>query len=265
MTSPTPYPELNAVLRELVQSAQAILSVHFVAACLQGSFAVGDFDQDSDVDFVMVTQAELSDVHVGALQAMHERIYQLDCEWAKHLEGSYFPQAVLKDYAQRGKPLWYLDHGSRSLIQSTHCNTVVVRCVVRAHGVSLAGAHPSTLVDPIPVEALRQEIRNVMQSWEQQVLAAPEQMNNWWYQTYAVLQFCRMLHDLHSGTVGSKRTGAEWVKANLNPSWADLIDHAWAGRHDPALTSRTPADPAELERTLKFIRYIMKIAATEEG
>ncbi len=44
---PTPYPELNAVLQELVQSVQAVLRDNFVAACLQGSFAVGDFDRHS--------------------------------------------------------------------------------------------------------------------------------------------------------------------------------------------------------------------------
>src|SRR5437667_4736706 len=65
---------------------------------------------------------------------MHERIYNLDCAWAQHLEGSYFPKGVLKDYSQRGKQLWYLDHGSRSLVRSDHCNTVVVRWVVRELG-----------------------------------------------------------------------------------------------------------------------------------
>jgi hypothetical protein len=34
---PTPYPELNAVLQELVDSVRAALGNSFVAACLQGS------------------------------------------------------------------------------------------------------------------------------------------------------------------------------------------------------------------------------------
>jgi hypothetical protein len=37
--TPTPFPELNAVLMELVQSVQAILGSDFIAAYLQGSFA----------------------------------------------------------------------------------------------------------------------------------------------------------------------------------------------------------------------------------
>ena len=77
-----PYPELNAVLHEWVASIQAILGDTFVAACLQGSFAVGDFDRDSDVDFIVVIEQELSADQAQALQAMHQRIYNLDCEWA---------------------------------------------------------------------------------------------------------------------------------------------------------------------------------------
>lgn len=106
---PTPYPDLNAVLQKLVQSVQSALGNSFVAACLQGSFAVGDFDRHSDVDFIVAIEDELSDNQVQALQVMHERLYALDNAWAQHLEGSYFPREVLKDCSLRGRPLWYLD------------------------------------------------------------------------------------------------------------------------------------------------------------
>jgi predicted nucleotidyltransferase len=69
---PTPYPELNSVLRNFVDSVQAVLSNNFVGAYLQGSFAVGDFDLHSDVDFIMVIEEELSheEVHVAILQPL---------------------------------------------------------------------------------------------------------------------------------------------------------------------------------------------------
>jgi hypothetical protein len=74
------------------------------------------------------------------------------------------------------------------------------------------------------------------------------------------LQYCRKLHDLHTGTVGSKRSGAEWAKRNLNQSWADLIDRAWDGRPNPAYSVRQRADNADFERTLKFVKAVMKVA-----
>ena len=61
MARPTPYPELNSVLEELVASVKAALGEAFVGAYLQGSFAVGDFDRHSDVDFIIVVSHELGD------------------------------------------------------------------------------------------------------------------------------------------------------------------------------------------------------------
>jgi predicted nucleotidyltransferase len=92
---PTPYADLNSVLNELVSGVKQTLGANFVGAYLQGSFAVGDFDEHSDVDLVIVIDEDLSPTQVDQLQAIHKRIYALDCEWAKHLEGSYFPARVI--------------------------------------------------------------------------------------------------------------------------------------------------------------------------
>lgn len=253
----TPYPDLNGVLQEMVGRVRAALDDTFVGAYLQGSFAVGDFDDDSDVDFIVAVREELSDAHVEALQSVHGGVYDLDVEWAKHLEGSYFPLSVLRDYRQRGAPLWYLDHGSRSLIQSDHCNTTVVRWVVREWGVALDGPSPATLVDPIPVDVLREEIRATIHDWGQQILDAPSAYASRFYQGYIVLNYARMLHDLVAGRPGSKRAGAEWAKASLDAAWSGLIDRAWGGRPNPAVSVRAPADEADFAETLRFVRVII--------
>jgi len=257
-SEPTLYPELNVVLQELVDSAQVVLGECFVGACLQGSFAVGEFDRHSDVDYIIVVEDELTNDQVLALQIMHERIFNLESGWAQHLEGSYFPKRLLRDYTQRGTPLWYLDNGHRSLIQDEHDNTIVVRWVVRENGVVLAGPDPATLVDPMPVEALRQEILEGMKSWGREIQADPQTINNRFYQAFAVLNYCRMLHDLHTGYPGSKRAGAEWAKVHLDPAWAELIDRAWDGRPVPERSVRQPADPDDLKRTVELVRYIIE-------
>lgn len=258
---PTPYRDLNAVLRQLVAGVQVALSDTFVAAYLQGSFAAGDFDRHSDVDFIIVTEPELSDGQVRALQTMHERIYNLECGWAQHLEGSYFPKEILRRCDRRGTPLWYLEHGSRSLVLSEHCNTAVVRWVVREHGVTLAGPSPAALVDPIPVETLREEILATIRDWGHQILTEPERFSTRFWQSFVVLSCCRMLHDLHTGRVESKRAGAEWAKATLDPSWAGLIDRAWDGRPNPSLSVRQPVDRRDFESTLDFVRHVIEASA----
>jgi hypothetical protein len=74
------------------------------------------------------------------------------------------------------------------------------------------------------------------------------------------LQYCRKLHDLLTGTVSSKRAGAEWAKKNLDQTWSSLIDRAWGGRPNPALSVRQPADEADFNLTLLLVKEVMKAA-----
>ena len=76
--NPTPYPEVNALLRKLLASVQAILGKHLIGMYLDGSLASGDFDQESDIDFVVVTDDEISGDLFSALEAMHERVAAID-------------------------------------------------------------------------------------------------------------------------------------------------------------------------------------------
>jgi Aminoglycoside adenylyltransferase, C-terminal domain len=94
--------------------------------------------------------------------------------------------------------------------------------------------------------------------WGQEIIANPDCYNNHFHQTFIVLNYCRMLHDLYAGFPGSKLAGAEWAKANLEPSWSALIDRAWDGRPDPASSVRRPAAPEDFESALKFVEHIIE-------
>ena len=116
---------------------------------------------------------------------------------------------------------------------------------------------PRTLIDPVLVAVLREEIREFMCTWGSELLGVPERYANRFYQGFIVLQSCRMWCDVETGTVGSKPRGTAWAKERLDPRWHDLIDRAWATRTDPAVSVRTPADAADLARTLDFVRPIL--------
>lgn len=258
---PTPDLDLNAVLNELVASIQAILGDNFIGAYLNGSFAVGDWDTDSDVDFLVAIEHEVSEADLSALQAMHAGIYQLESNWAKHLEGSYFPKEILKSGNRTKEPLLYLDNTHDQLIQSDHDNTLVVRWMVRERGITLVGPDPKELIDPVPAGDLREEVLATMHDWAKEIFAGHWQMNNRWAQPFAVLSYCRMLHTLQTGRVESKPAGAQWTKSALDRRWAGLIQRAWEVRPNPSLKVQQEADPADLELTLGFIRYALAVSS----
>lgn len=254
---PTPYPELNRVLAELVSRTQDTLGQALVGIYLQGSFALGDHDEHSDVDFIAVVDGVLDAGRVAALTRMHEEIFTLPSEWARHLEGSYFPLDVLADHGRSGEPVRYLDHGSTELVLSDHCNTPVVRWIVREHGVPLVGPDPATLMPLIPEDALRHHMVSTILDWGAEILADPTPYRNRFYQGFIVLNYCRMYHDLVTGDPSSKRVGATWAQEQLDPTWSGLIARSWGGRPNPAVSVTEVPDAADFEATLRFVGEIM--------
>src|SRR5207237_6592013 len=107
----TPEPELNEVLAELLSGTRAALGQRFVGLYLHGSLAIGDFDQHSDVDFVVAVDDKVEEGQLSALQRVHARVYAKDCRWAQHLEGSYLTVASLRRLSTTSPAHLYLDHG----------------------------------------------------------------------------------------------------------------------------------------------------------
>lgn len=256
---PTDFPQLNAVLQELLASVQAILDQKFIGAYLQGSFAVGDADVHSDVDYLVVIKTNLTPAEVTALNAMHGRIYRLDTHWAQHLEGSYFPADLLKQPDPARTPIYYLDNGATELTLSDHDNDRVVRWVTREHGIPLTGPPPETLIDPIPPDDLRREVRQTKHDWGQEILSGKYKITSRWAQPYIVLSYCRMLHTQETGRIHSKKAGGEWALQKLDGRWHPLIQQALDDRPDPWQRVHQTADPHDRQWTLDFVRYALSI------
>jgi hypothetical protein len=249
----TRFPELDAVLADLVAGVRGVLGESLVGVYLQGSFALGDADEHSDVDFIVVLERELTEAEQAALQELHGQLHGLPTTWAQHLEGSYVTRALLRRVDPARTPLFYLDNGSSELVWDSHCNTALVRWSLREHGVTLAGPEPTTLVDPVPEDALQAEARAVAAEWVEW-LAGVDEWNRW-LQPYTVLTYCRLLYTAANGRIVSKGVAGEWAIANLDPEWTTLIRQALDDRPDPVGRYFTPAPPKDVARTLEFVRY----------
>jgi hypothetical protein len=244
------------VLGELVAGARAVLGDAFCGAYLHGSFATGDADEFSDVDFVIVSHGDLTDDQVHGLRSLHRRLYVLESAWAQHLEGSYIPRPRLRRMDWTHRPFLFLDNGANELVWDSHCNTAVLRWLLREHGVTLSGPDPKTLVDPISAADLRREARVRVREyadWAAESSAAVPMSR--WAQPYLVLTFCRLLLTLVEGRVAAKREAAVWALRALDEEWASLIRQAVADRADPWERVHQPAERDLVERTLRFADY----------
>src|SRR6185503_1973466 len=98
MLNATPYPEVNLVLEALLPGVQSVLGKHFIGLYLSGSLANGDFDEQSDVDVVVVADQEISGALFTALADLHQKIAALDSWCATQLEVTYISQAALRRF-----------------------------------------------------------------------------------------------------------------------------------------------------------------------
>ncbi len=249
------YPEVNLLLQTLLKEAQTILDGQFVGMYLFGSLTSGDFDQDSDIDVVVVTEEEISDDVFAALDVMHKRIYAGDSPWTIQLEVSYIPKRALCRYDPANALHPHIDRGSDEFFMMQHNESwIVQRYVLYERGIALAGPAPQTLIDLVSPDDLRQAMLVILDGWAAQILKEPARIKQRGGQTYTVLSICRILYTLQYGTVVSKREAARWADETLDDRWTPLIEQTWEGRSNPGVD----ASPGEVNETLDFIRYALE-------
>lgn len=257
---PTPHTSVNAFVAELHSRMTALLGDAMVGLYLDGSLALGDFDEHSDVDFVAVTRRRISQQTFLRLQAMHRELAQLDSPWAVQHEGSYLSLRELRRYDPTQASHPNIERGAGEILKwATHDATWNVhRHVLRERGIIVAGPSPAELVDPIDFDELRIHMRRCMQDWPGVIVRYPHQpISSRGYQSYIVLTLCRMLCTIQTGDIRSKPAAVRWAQQRFGAAWADHIADAWIGRSRPA----EPADPATVAQTRAFIDFALMQAA----
>jgi hypothetical protein len=267
----TPYSELDAVLTEYARTTLDVLKDNFVGLYPLGSLAIGDFDLTSDVDFVIVTNSDLTASEAARVQSCHTELLSRGNRWVKHLEYSFFPTAKVAElsspYGENGlrneadaRQLWYFCNGHSTIERSDHDNTLVTRWTLRHKSRAVLGPEPATFAPDVSADELRREIRSSMLGWERLTIEDASRWNNRFHQAFMVLNNCRALQDLHEGRITSKRAGVVWAKQHLDPRWNSLIDYCWQERQDTGIHVSQPANPEAFRQTLAFIEYTTHVA-----
>lgn len=248
----------------------------FVGAYLQGSFAIGDFSEYSDCDFIVVTDTDLASHQLAELQQLHKVIQELPYTyWHLNLEGSYVPKHILRRWSleprdppgesrddtwgdpgmsgvsARCYPFWYINHGANSLVRSEHDNSQVVRWTLRERGVCLRGPDIKTLIEPVAALDLKGEVRETMDIAFASGLAMP----TFAMQAFWVGLFSRILHTIETGGISSKKVSMQWAQQTLADDWQDLIAHSLTLRKGDVEQSSMEVDAELINKTRAFCHY----------
>jgi len=254
----TQFDELDALLVDLTGSVRDILGDTFVGAYVQGSFALGAGDINSDCDFIVATTTPPSGPAETRLRRLHDGIPTRPGFWTTHLEGSYADTTSLRGVDGLGVRWLFCAHGHRELTWDTHCNSLHTRWILRHHAITIAGPPITTLVDEIPPPAMRDAMRVALPD----VMA---ELRTWapfgtaWAQRCTVSTYCRVLYTLHTAEVASKRGALEWARDNLDPKWRPLLTQVIEDRvlgWDPT----QPPRPGSTEAMYEFATYAESLA-----
>jgi len=232
---PTPYPDVKVVVHELLTSIQAILGAQLQGMYLVGSLALGDFHpQDSDLDLVIVTVGTLSDETVASLRELHRRFDHSASAWATRLDAVYIPQEVVREAFPTAARYPILEWPGLLALEPLESGWPIQRYTLREYGVVVSGPDPSSLLDPVNPDDLRQASAAIVEEWRARAHRDPEwvaELQVRSHQTFVVLTLCRLLYTLETGSVASKPAAARWVERTLPSRWSGLLGHATTQQH----------------------------------
>ncbi|HVA89763.1 MAG TPA: aminoglycoside adenylyltransferase domain-containing protein [Chloroflexota bacterium] len=256
---PTPHADVNLVVHEFLSDVQSILGPRFVAMYLYGSLALGDFSPpnspvlSSDIDFVVVTDAELPQALFVALHEMHARFDAGGSPWATQVEIVYIARNALRRYDPDGALCPHIQRGETLVMDRLDSGWIPQLHILREHGIVLAGPDPRTLIDPFSPEDLRRAMARSINEWPARLSHEPLPLHQWGFRVFTVLTMCRMLYTLDSGAVVSKPVAARWAQQTLGERWSTLIEWALAPRqHGIDMAG------GGIEETLALVEYALE-------
>jgi hypothetical protein len=257
---PTPFAEANAVLGEFFTNVHALLGSHLVGMYGSGSLALGAFDPlTSDIDFVVVTDADLPDDLFTRLQDLHARFAASGSRWAARIEAVYIPEMALRHPTRSLAPYPQIEQGTTLQRMPLESGWMFQRYTLREHGVVVSGPAPWTLIDPITPDDLRRATvtatAEIVGEWSEHATHDPSWLA--WlrpreHRAFVGLTRFRLLYSFATARVASKPGAAEWAQPVVGQPWSTLIARALMGQLESGEIS---AD--EVNDTVAFIHYTL--------
>jgi aminoglycoside adenylyltransferase-like protein/nucleotidyltransferase-like protein len=226
MKDVTPYPAINTVLTEWTDGLKRLLGEKIVGLYLSGSLAYGDFmPERSDIDLEAVVRTPLTEDELRSVEQLHRQIEGRCPQWADRIECSYVPLELMCELTPPAKPRPWWGFGTLYAEAPAGNEWIINHYFLSEHGIALEGPDFNELIPLIDIHTVRQaSARDLFQEW------VPKMDDGAWlsnshYQSYLVLNLCRILHTVIHGQPSSKKVAGKWAKATY-PQFKNLIEDA---------------------------------------
>ena len=255
----TSYQEINEIIHSFVGEVKNILNENLCGIYLTGSLSYGDFDENSsDIDLTVILRKTVSSKGLGKIKKFHVKLEKDFEKWAKRLECTYTPVEMLESILPPLEPRpWYCGFEGSLYEKAPYGNEWIINNYLLYHyAIPLFGPDFKELISPIAIEEVQKAcIRDLFVEWEPKI-NNPGYLDNSHFQSYLILNLCRILYTVLHKTTGSKRVSTAWVKREFGLPWKTLIESAESWQYGKEINKK--------KMTIDFINFsIAEISTTE--
>lgn len=222
----TSFEDVNKVVNSLANSLKDILGSNFVGLYLTGSLSYGDFNSESsDIDLLVVSNEFISSEQIKKIEQLHKKIELENKMWTKRIECSYVSKKMLQNILPPKTARPYVGEG-RFYDEALYGNEWIINIYwLYNRGINILGPNFKTLIKPVNILDVQEAcVRDLFKEWKPKIDDS-NYLNNPHYQSYVVLNLCRILYTVIGGKLSTKKVSAFWVK-NKYPQWRNLITTA---------------------------------------
>lgn len=251
---PTPYKDVNKVLHSLQIGILSIFDENLIGFYLTGSLSYGDFKPDSsDIDLLVVLNKAVNQTEINFIKQLHQKVEKEHEKWIHRVECSYISRTMLGNILPPKLSRPYFGEGILHPEAPYGNEWIINNYFLYKHGIALFGPDFRTLIKPIDIADVQKAcIRDLFKEWESKITDSTYLQNSH-YQSYVVLNLCRILYTVLCEEVASKKVSASWIK-NQFKQWKNLIKTAEQWHYGIEMKLQ--------EQTKDFIQFVINQVAT---
>jgi hypothetical protein len=247
----TSYPDINDLLVTWKQDVCSVLGENVIGLYLTGSLTYGDFVPDrSDIDLQVVVHRALDQVELALIEQLHQRLEKHYPAWKNRVECSYVPLTMMSEILPPQAPRPWWGFGTFYAEALAGNEWIINHYFLSKYGVVLFGPNFNTLIPPLDTSDVRKaSARDLFKEWEPKIRDR-EWLANPHYQSYLVLNICRIVHTVIGEGPSSKKVAAQWVRSYY-PQWSTLVDEATRWVYGMPMNHQ--------DEVVRFVRWAIEI------
>jgi len=212
---------LEAIVGPFIDDLRSTLGPELVGVYLYGSAITGGFDPAlSDLDLLVVTEADAGLLGLSPIEALHDRIASHHPDWADRLDIAYVGRATLATF-RAGGTVASISHEDALQLYDDADGWLQTWYLVRLADAPLLGPPVVEVIPPIE----RAEFVDAVARDADRIVRRVETDQRSGLVAYTLLTLCRVLRALDDGAIISKPEAASWV-ADRMPEARWVLDEA---------------------------------------